>query len=68
MAKYFEVITLFGIFICLAVTDLTIYYSYGRTHSLIPFYISLALTIVVGVMTVLALYEVFKHRNDKEPW
>jgi len=68
MAKYTEVLFYFLLFLALTIIDLALYYSWGPKHSLVPLFVSSALTIVVGVVTGLATYEVFKHRNDKEPW
>jgi hypothetical protein len=70
MAKYFEVLVWFFFFVALTLLSLELYYNYtpASHHSLVPLCISVALTIVVGIFTGMAFYEVFRHRNDKEPW
>jgi membrane-bound metal-dependent hydrolase YbcI (DUF457 family) len=68
MGKYAEVLAFFFFFLSLTLLDLVMYYSWSHRHSLVPLFISIALTIVVGIITGMAVYEVFKHRNDKESW
>ncbi|MDB5165104.1 MAG: hypothetical protein JWL89_730 [Candidatus Saccharibacteria bacterium] len=48
--------------------DYDLYYSYGRHHSKVPFYIASTLTVIVVALTTVALYQAVKHRNDSEPW
>ena len=68
MAKYFNLISYTVIFIFFILFDLVSYYGYGRNHSLVPFYLGVFVTVIVGIIAIMALYETFKHRNDKEPW
>lgn len=68
MWKYFEPISLAVWFFAILSVDAVVYYAQGRHHSLIPLFVCGAATIVVGIIAVMAMYETFKHRNDKEPW
>jgi len=68
MAKYFNLISYTVIFTFFILFDLVSYYGYGHNHSLVPFYLGVFVTVIVGIIAIMALYETFKHRNDKEPW
>lgn len=68
MWKYFVPIVWLVWFIFFVGFDAYIYYSFGRHHSIVPFAICIGATVIVGYFACLAIYETFKHRNDKDPW
>ncbi|HSX15294.1 MAG TPA: hypothetical protein VLF40_00735 [Candidatus Saccharimonadales bacterium] len=68
MGKYISPLMWFGTFVFFTVVDYFLYYA-GRDHrSWVPLVLGCLLTAGVGVLTVMALYETFIHRNDKESW
>jgi len=61
-----DVIAYLMLEVALIIIDFFIYYSNDQTVG--PLIVGLALTFIVLVITVFALLESIKHRNDKEPW
>lgn len=68
MWKYFEPVAWLVLFVFIASLDVFFYYAQGLGHSWVPLGISSVATLVVGILAGMAIYETFKHRNDKEPW
>ncbi|GEM_PF-7071948 len=68
LRTYGNIIVLLIMFLTLAVVDLVVYYGRGEHHSRVPLALTSGLTAVVFVITCQAMYETFKHRNDKEQW
>jgi membrane protein YdbS with pleckstrin-like domain len=52
--------------ISIIILEFFLYYSRGQTVG--PLIVGGILALVVLVITILALFESIKHRNDKEPW
>jgi hypothetical protein len=66
---YVGLLIWFVMFLFFILIDLIMYYvDFAGPHSRVPFYISSALTLIVGYFFVMACFETFKHRNDKEEW
>jgi hypothetical protein len=68
MKEYLNVLSYLGLFVFFMLSDLALYYGIGSRHASVPFYIFSALTLIVAVVAGMALFEIHKHRNDKEPW
>lgn len=68
MRNFIEIFSEFWLLLFFILADLVIYYTTASGHSEVPFIIALIITIPATVVTGLACYESFKHRNDKEPW
>jgi len=58
----------FGSFLFFMVVDFFLYYAGRDHHSWVPFVLGCLLTAGAGALTVMATYETFIHRNDKEQW
>lgn len=57
----------YGIFaFSLIFIEFFLYYSKGQTIG--PLIVGAVLAIIVLAITIMALFESIKHRNDKEPW
>lgn len=68
MWKYFMPFIMLGGVFVLAAFDAVIYYGQGKHHSIIPLIACGAVTLAASAIAIMATYETFKHRNDKEPW
>jgi hypothetical protein len=62
-----DVILYFILELCIIFLDFGIYYSEEGTFRT-PLYVGCFLALVVLIITLMALYESIKHRNDKESW
>jgi hypothetical protein len=62
-----DVILYFILELCLIFINFGIFYSENGTFKT-PLYIGCFLAFVVLIITLMALYESIKHRNDKESW
>lgn len=60
-----EVLGLFLLEMCLIFFEFLIYFIFGLKTI---FYLGLLITVIVMAITTQALYESYKHRNDKDPW
>jgi membrane protein YdbS with pleckstrin-like domain len=52
--------------ISVIILEFFLYYSRGQTVG--PLIVGGILALIVLVITIMALFESIKHRNDKEPW
>jgi len=68
MAKYFSPLVSFIFFAFFMLADVIIYNDNKSHYNLVILCIFISLTIIAGIFTIMAIYETFKHRNDKEPW
>jgi archaellum biogenesis protein FlaJ (TadC family) len=68
MAKYFSLFASFIFFAFFMLADIILYNDNQLHYNLVLLCIFIALTVVAGIFTVMAIYETFKHRNDKESW
>jgi hypothetical protein len=68
MWKFFEPIAALAWFFSFLIVDAAIYYTLGGHLSPVPLIICLIIFVAGAMLTVLAEYQLFKHRNDKEHW
>jgi hypothetical protein len=68
MWKYFEPIALTIFFFAIFAVDAVLYYAVGRNHSPVPYIVCGIVTLLVGILAMMAEFETFKHRHDKESW
>jgi hypothetical protein len=68
MRNLIEVFTEFWLLLFFILADLVLYYNATSGHSKVPFIAALVITVPATIITGLAAYQSFKHRNDKEPW
>ncbi len=68
MRELWEVVSWFILFLFFMLADLVFYYDYGQEHSLVPFVLTAIMTLIVFLVLCMAIYEIIKHRNDKEQW
>jgi len=66
--EFGQVIIWFVIFLFFMLADLVTYYNYAHIHSPIPLIFTSTLTVIVFVIFCMAVFEITKHRNDKEEW
>lgn len=68
MRPYLDILAYFAGFLLLSSLDAVLYYTVGRHHSKLPFVLAGVVTLAVGVIAALALYQTYRHRDDEEPW
>jgi len=68
MQQYNWIIFLSTTGLLLLLADFAIYYAIGKNHSKTPFIIGTAILVFYLVLTGVAAYQTYLHRNDSEKW
>lgn len=68
MRNYAIIFTNFVLIIFFVLADLALYYYHAKGHSKVPFIVSLIITVPATILVLMATYQTYHHRNDKEAW